>query len=136
MANASTQTLQCKSVRSHWMLQDRIPPVTCFLSPEQTKGVAVNTQWKCGQVPPLGPAQEGETRKDTQLAYARTLLTVFNGAASQLAVVVDNLEQLHAEKEAVSSAGPPQAPAGEQTQDKAKLRKQASSSRMPSNDHV
>jgi hypothetical protein len=95
------------------------PAGKAFLSPEQTKGVAVNTQWKCGQVPPLGPAQEGETRKDTQLAYARTLLTVFNEAASQLAVVVDNLEQLHAEKEAVSSAGPPQAPAGEQTQDKA-----------------
>ena len=95
------------------------PAGKAFLSPEQTKGVAVNTQWKCGQVPPLGPAQEGETRKDTQLAYARTLLTVFNEAASQLAVVVDNLEQLHAENEAVSSAGPPQAPAGEQTQDKA-----------------
>ena len=31
----------------------------------------------------------------------------------------DNLEQLHAEKEAASSAGPPMAPANEQTQDKA-----------------
>jgi hypothetical protein len=36
-----------------------------------------------------------------------------------LAVVVDNLEQLHAEKEAASSAGPPMAPANKQTQDKA-----------------
>ena len=95
------------------------PAGKAFLSPEQAKEVAVNTQWKCGQVPPLGSSQEGEGRKDSQLAYARTLLAVFNEAVSQLAVVVDNLEQLHAEKEAASSAGPPMAPANEQTQDKA-----------------
>ena len=95
------------------------PAGKAFLSPEQAKEVAVNTQWKCGQVPPLGSSEEGEDRKDSQLAYARTLLAVFNEAVSQLAVVVDNLEQLHAEKEAASSAGPPMAPANEQTQDKA-----------------
>ena len=54
---------------------------------------------------------------DSGSAYARTL-AVFNEAVSQLAVVVDNLEQLHAEKEAASSAGPPMAPANKQTQDK------------------
>ena len=69
-------------------------------------------------MPPLGSSEEGEDRKDSQLAYARTLLAVFNETVSQLAVVVD-LEQLHAEKEAASSAGPPMAPANEQTQDKA-----------------
>ena len=83
------------------------PASKVFLSPKHTKEVAVNTQWKCGQVPPLGSSAEGEDRKDSQLAYARTLLIVFNEAVSQLAVVVDNFEQLHAEKEAANSTGPP-----------------------------
>ena len=94
------------------------PAVTAFLLPEQAKGGTAATQWTCGQVPPLGPLAEGGDRKDPQLAYARTLLTVFKEAVNQLAVVVENLEQIQAEKGAESSAGPPMASANEQTQDK------------------
>ena len=69
-------------------------------------------------MPPLGSLAEGGDRKDPQLAYARTLLTVFKEAVNQLAVVVENLEQIQAGKGAASSAGPPMASANEQTQDK------------------
>ena len=69
-------------------------------------------------MPPLEPLAEGGDRKDPQLAYARTLLTVFKEAVNQLAVVVENLEQIQAGKGAASSAGPPMASAKEQAQDK------------------
>ena len=52
-------------------------------------------------------------RKDPQLAYARTLLTVFKEAVNQLAVVVENLEQIQAEEGAARSTGPPMASAKE-----------------------
>ena len=94
------------------------PAFTAFLTPEQAKGETAATQWTCGQVPPLEPLAEGGDRKDPQLAYARTLLTVFKEAVNQLAVVVENLEQIQAEKGAASSAGPPMASAKEQAQDK------------------
>ena len=94
------------------------PALTAFLTPEQAKGEAAATQWTCGQVPPLEPLVEGVDRKDSQLAYARTLLTVFKEAVNQLAVVVENLEQIQAERGAASSADPPIAPTKEQTQDK------------------
>ena len=94
------------------------PALTAFLTPEQAKGEAAATQWTCGQVPPLEPLVEGVDRKDPQLAYARTLLTVFKEAVNQLAVVVENLEQIQAERGAASSADPPMAPTKEQTQDK------------------
>ena len=87
-------------------------------------------------MPPLGSSAEGKDRKDSQLAYTRTLLTVFNEAVSQLAVVVDNLEQLHAEKEAANSTGPPMPPANEQTQDKAQAAVTGKQQQDAINDHV
>ena len=75
------------------------PARTAFLTPERAKGEAAAAQWTCGQVPPLEPIVEGVDRKDSQLAYARTLLTVFQEAVNQLAVVVENLEQIQAEEE-------------------------------------
>ena len=93
------------------------PAHTAFLTPEQAKGEAGSTQWACGQVPPLEPMVEGVDRKDPQLAYARTLLTVFQEAVNQTAVVVENLEQIQMESRAVSSEGPPKDPAHEQPQD-------------------
>ena len=94
------------------------PVRTAFLTPEQAKGEAAAAQWTCGQVPPLEPIVEGVDRKDSQLAYARTLLTVFQEAVNQLAVVVETLEQIQAERGAASSADPLMAPTQEQTQDK------------------
>jgi len=93
------------------------PVRTAFLTPEQTKGEAATAQWTCGQVPPLEPMVAGVDRKDPQLAYARTLLTVFQEAVNQLAVVVENLEQIQAERGAASSADPPMAPTQDQPQD-------------------
>ena len=93
------------------------PACTAFLTPERAKGEAAAAQWTCGQVPPLEPILEGVDRKDSQLAYARTLLTVFQEAVNQLAVVVENLEQIQAERGAASSADPLMAPTQEQTQD-------------------
>jgi hypothetical protein len=43
---------------------------------------------------------------------------VFEEAVNQLAVVVENLEQIQAERGAASSSDPPMASANEQTQDK------------------
>ena len=43
---------------------------------------------------------------------------MFKEAVNQLAVVVENLEQIQAEQGAASSADPPMAHAKEQTQDK------------------
>ena len=94
------------------------PVRTAFLTPEQAKGEAVAAQWTCGQVPPLEPMVEGVDRKDPQLAYARTLLTVFQEAVNQLAPVVENLEQIQVERGAASSADPLRAPTQEQPQDK------------------
>ena len=61
---------------------------------------------------------EGVDRKDPQLAYARTLLTVFQEAVNQLAAVVENLEQIQVERGAASSADPLRALTQEQPQDK------------------
>jgi hypothetical protein len=94
------------------------PVRSAFLTPEQAKGEAAAAQWTCGQVPPLEPMVEGVDRKDPQLAYARTLLTVFQEAVNQLAVVVENLEQIQVERGAASSADPLRAPTQEQPQDK------------------
>ena len=47
---------------------------TAFLTPERARGEAAAAQWTCGQVPPFEPIVEGVDRKDSQLAYARTLL--------------------------------------------------------------
>ena len=43
---------------------------------------------------------------------------MFKEAVNQLAVVVENLEQIQAEEGAASSTGPPMASAKEQAQDK------------------
>jgi len=80
------------------------PGHSAFLPPEQAKGEAMAAQWKCGQVPVLAPMEEGVDRKDPQIAYARTLLTVFQEAVNQLAVVVKNLEQIQLESAARSGA--------------------------------
>jgi len=52
------------------------PGHTASLPSEQAKGGAMAAQWTCGQVPPLVPTAQGVDRKDPQLAYAKTLLTV------------------------------------------------------------
>ena len=65
--------------------------------PEKAKGAATAAQWTCGQVPPLAPMAEGGDRKEPQIAYARTLLTVFQEAVNQMATVVENLEQIQTE---------------------------------------
>ena len=93
------------------------PGHTASLPSEQAKGEAMAAQWTCGQVPPLAPMAEGVDRKDPQLAYARTLLTVFQEAVNQLAVVVKNLEQIQIESVAVSGAGPTKDLTQEQPQD-------------------
>ena len=112
------------------------PAFTAFLTPEQAKGETAATQWTCGQVPPLEPLAEGGDRKDPQLAYARTLLTVFKEAVNQLAVVVENLEQIQAEKElrVVRVHLWPLPKSKHRT--KIKLPRQASNSRMPTSEHA
>ena len=112
------------------------PAGKAFLSPEQAKEGAANTQWTCGQVPPLGSSAEGEDRKDSQLAYARTLLAVFNEAVSQLAVVVDNLDNFMQRKELRVVQVHPWLLPMSRHRTKIKLPKQASSSRMPINEHA
>ena len=112
------------------------PAFTAFLTPEQAKGETAATQWTCGQVPPLEPLAEGEDRKDPQLAYARTLLTVFKEAVNQLTVVVENLEQIQTEKRAASSAVPPMASPKSKHRTAIKLPRQASHSRMPTSEHA
>ena len=82
------------------------PDHTATLPTEQAKGKAGASQWTCGQVPPLAPMAEGGDRKDPQLAYAKTLLTVFQEAVNQLAVVVQNLEQIQTESGDVSGTSP------------------------------
>ena len=64
---------------------------------EKAKGTAIAAQWTCGQVPPLAPKADGGDRKEPQIAYARTLLTVFQEAVNQMATVVENLEQIQKE---------------------------------------
>ena len=66
-------------------------------SSEKAKGTAIAVQWTCGQVPPLAPKADGGDRKEPQIAYARTLLTVFQEAVNQMATVVENLEQIQKE---------------------------------------
>ena len=66
-------------------------------SSEKAKGTAIAAQWTCGQVPPLAPKADGGDRKEPQIAYARTLLTVFQEAVNQMATVVENLEQIQKE---------------------------------------
>ena len=51
---------------------------------------------------------EGVDRKDPQIAYARTLLTVFQEAVNQMATVVKNLEQIQTESVAGGGASPTQ----------------------------
>ena len=74
-------------------------------------------QWTCGQVPLLAPMAEGVDRKDPQLAYARTLLTVFQEAVNQMATVVKNLEQIQIESAARGGANPTKELTQEQSQD-------------------
>ena len=68
------------------------PGQSASLPPEKGKGEATAAQWTCGQVPSLAPMTEGVDRKDPQIAYARTLLTVFQEAVNQMATVVKYLE--------------------------------------------
>ena len=75
-------------------------------------------QWTCGQVPLLAPMAEGVDRKDPQIAYARTLLTVFQEAVNQMATVVKNLEQIQIESVSGGSASPTKELTQEQSQDK------------------
>ena len=60
-------------------------PVQAASAPEKAKRAATAEQWTCGQVPPLAPAAEGGDRQEPQIAYARTLLTVFQEAVNQMA---------------------------------------------------
>ena len=85
--------------------------------PEKAKGAATAEQWTCGQVPPLAPMAEGGDRKDPQIAYARTLLTVFQEAVNQMATVVKNLEQIQTESVAGGGASPTKELPQEQSQD-------------------
>ena len=74
------------------------PEQAASAPPEKAKGAATAEQWTCGQVPPLAPMTEGGDRKEPQIAYARTLLTVFQEAVNQMATVVKNLEQIQTQK--------------------------------------
>jgi hypothetical protein len=59
-------------------------------------------KWIYGQVPDLGPRQEGTARGKAQLEYARTLLSVVMEAAVQLETVVENLEKMRRDQVADS----------------------------------
>ena len=93
------------------------PGQSTSLPSEQAKGEAMAAQWTCGQVPLLAPMAEGVDRKDPQLAYARTLLTVFQEAVNQMATVVKNLEQIQIESAARGGANPTKELTQEQSQD-------------------
>ena len=60
---------------------------------------------------------EGGDRKEPQIAYARTLLTVFQEAVNQMATVVKNLEQIQTESVAGGGASPTKELPQEQSQD-------------------
>ena len=131
MANANTQTLQGKAVQNPLMPPYSVrdmqalatfanPAHTAFLTPEQAK----ERQWlRNGHVDKCRHLNLWQDRKDPQLAYARTLLTVFQEAVNQLAVVVENLEQIQTESGAVSGVGPTKDPTQEQPQDKNQARR-------------
>ena len=86
-------------------------------SSEKTKGPATTVQWTCGQVPPLAPKVDGGDRKESQIAHARTLLTVFQEAVNQMATVIENLEQIQTEGVAEGSASSMKEAVQEQPQD-------------------
>ena len=68
-------------------------------------------------MPPLAPKADGGDRKEPQIAYARTLLTVFQEAVNQMATVVKNLEQIQIEGVAEGSASSMKEAVQEQPQD-------------------
>ena len=112
------------------------PARTASLTPERAKGEAAAAQWTCGQVPLLEPTVEGVDRKNSQLAYARTLLTVFQEAVSQLAVVVEKFEQIQAEEELRAARIHSWLPPKSKHRTKTKLLRQANSSRTPISKHA
>ena len=74
------------------------PPRSKTASASQPRVPTEGVQWTYGQVPALGSGAKGSDRSTTQLAYARTLLSVVMEAAMQFETVVENLEQLNREK--------------------------------------
>ena len=112
------------------------PALTAFLTPEQAKGEAAATQWTCGQVPPLEPLVEGVDRKNSQLAYARTLLTVFKEAVNQLAVVVENLNRSRRKEELRAVRIHPWLPLKSKHRTKLKMLRQANNSRTSISEHA
>ena len=74
------------------------PPRSTAASTSQPRVPIEGVQWTYGQVPALEPETKDGDRSTTQLAYARTLLSVVMEAAMQLETVVENLEQLNREK--------------------------------------
>jgi hypothetical protein len=74
------------------------PPRSTAASTSQPRVPIEGVQWTYGQVPALESETKDGDRSTTQLAYARTLLSVVMEAAMQLETVVENLEQLNREK--------------------------------------
>jgi hypothetical protein len=74
------------------------PPRSTTASASQPRVPTEGVQWTYGQVPELGSGAQGSDRSTTQLAYARTLLSVVMEAAMQFEAVVENLEQINREK--------------------------------------
>ena len=66
----------------------------------------------------MPPISRRRRQKGPLFSLCANTTECFKEAVNQLAVVVENLEQIQAEKGAASSAGPPMASAKEQAQDK------------------
>jgi hypothetical protein len=74
------------------------PPRSTTASASQPRVPIEGAQWTYGQVPALESEAKDSDRSTTQLAYARTLLSVVMEAAMQFETIVENLEQLNREK--------------------------------------
>ena len=105
MGNANTQAAR-RDMQA--LNATRANPEQATSSPPKKERAATAEQWTCGQVPPLAPMAEGCDRKEPQIAYTRTLLTVFQEAVNQMATVVKNLEQIQTESVAGGGASPTQ----------------------------
>ena len=111
MGSANTQAPRGKALPDLSMLQVLIVPETCKLSmpplliqkkrplhhQRKRREQQLLRNGRVDKVPPLAPMAEGGDRKEPQIAYARTLLTVFQEAVNQMATVVENLEQIQTE---------------------------------------